>query len=105
MQFLSKLLKRETVETPPMMAVADHERIVKAKLKLAAQELAGEIMAKDERIKTQEWLIKEANRVIGEMRGEINSLKPDALAHRARLKRDREYHANRRQAREKQAAE
>lgn len=41
----------------------------------------------------------EADRLHGELVGlerAIASLKPDALAYRARLKRDREYHAKRR---------
>lgn len=42
---------------------------------------------------------------IAAIRAERDELLPDALAHRARLKRDREYHANRRQSRDKQQAE
>ena len=40
-----------------------------------------------------------------EARADAAANAADALAHRTRLKRDREYHANRRQSRDKQQAE
>ena len=73
----------------------------------------------DEAVQVAERQIQQERNTIGNMlqrnrelqtqllaaRAEADANHDDAEAHRARLKRDREYHANRRQAREKQAAE
>lgn len=54
-----------------------------------------------ERLRTE---LQQERETVGRLFKQVQELKPDALAHRARLKRDREYHANRRQARDKQQA-
>lgn len=101
--FIARLLGRNSEPQPDIITVAEHELLIGIRVDQACKRLRDENSSLEAELTntrrsnqaamTQATTLRFENEKLA---AEIEALRPDAEAHRARLARDRDYHRNRR---------